>query len=221
MTSSPSPMDSPTVYQDKIWDRLFIALFSRKMANAIGCRPTPGYAGFVALSKQIMRGRTPKEQQAVVGIVLRSLVPAPVLWGIRTLFSPTRWVCESNAWFAANLFEWLVGPCEVQTADIPQADGTVQTQASKVQIKKCRYLEESACVGLCVNLCKVPTQEFFTNEFGIPVTMNPNFDDLSCEMIFGQHATPVEDDDNIQQQPCFVDDCAIASPKAPSCPKVG
>jgi len=130
-------------------------------------------------------------------------------------------VCESNAWFAANLFEWLVGPCEVQTTDIPQVDGSIQTQASKVYIKKCRYLEESACVGLCVNLCKVPTQEFFTQEFGIPVTMNPNFEDLSCEMIFGQHATPVEKDDNIQQQPCFVNDCAIAAAKAPTCPNVG
>lgn len=191
------------------------------MAKAIGIKSIqPGYAGFVKLSKQIMAGRSPRQQQAVVGVVLRSLVPAPILWGIRTLFSPTRWVCESNAWFAANLFEWLVGPCEVQTVDIPQADGSVKTQASQVHIKKCRYLEESACVGLCVNLCKVPTQEFFTQEFGIPVTMNPNFDDLSCEMIFGQHAIPVEEDEKIQQQSCFVDDCAIATPKATTCPNV-
>jgi hypothetical protein len=33
---------------------------------------------------------------------------------------------------------------------------------------------------------KLPTQRFFTDTFGLPLTMNPNFEDLSCEMIFGQ-----------------------------------
>ena len=37
-----------------------------------------------------------------------------------------------------------------------------------------RYLENSGCVGMCVNMCKLPTQEFFTNEFGLPLTMNPS-----------------------------------------------
>lgn len=220
--SSSSPFQPVTDYQDNAFDRIFIGLFSRKIAKAIGAKTIPaGYQGFVALSKQMMLGRTPKQQQEVVGRVLRSLVPGPVLWGIRTFFSPTRWVCESNAWFAANLFEWLVGPCEVTTTDVVQADGKSQTLASNVHIKKCRYLEASACVGLCVNLCKVPTQTFFTKEFGIPVTMTPNFDDLSCDMIFGQVATPVEDDETIQQQPCFINDCAIASSKSPAtCPQV-
>jgi hypothetical protein len=38
----------------------------------------------------------------------------------------------------------------------------------------CRYLEASGCVGMCVNVCKVPTQDFFTKEFGLPLTMNPS-----------------------------------------------
>lgn len=31
-----------------------------------------------------------------------------------------------------------------------------------------------------------PTEEFFAEAFGLPLTMNPKFEDLSCEMIFGQ-----------------------------------
>nr|AFK37308.1 unknown [Lotus japonicus] len=30
-------------------------------------------------------------------------------------------------------------------------------QKSGVHIKKCRYLENSGCVGMCVNMCKTPT----------------------------------------------------------------
>lgn len=35
-----------------------------------------------------------------------------------------------------------------------------------VTIKKCRYLESSGCVGMCTNMCKLPTQRFFTDTFG-------------------------------------------------------
>ena len=44
------------------------------------------------------------------------------------------------------------------------------------------YLAESGCVGMCVNLCKAPVQTFFTEQLGMPLTMSPNFEDLSCEM---------------------------------------
>lgn len=37
-----------------------------------------------------------------------------------------------------------------------------------------RYLEASNCVGLCVNMCKIPTQDFFANSLGVPVTMTPS-----------------------------------------------
>ena len=57
-------------------------------------------------------------------------------------------------------------------------------------------------MGSCVNMCKMPTQTFFTEDFGLPLTMKPNFDDLSCEMIFGQLPPPLEQDE-AYLQPCF------------------
>lgn len=201
---------SSTPYRDSLLDRIFIRLFSRKMAIAVGqSTELSGYDGFVDLSKSIMEGRSSSEQQALVGVVLRSLVPAPVLWAIRTFFSPTRLVCELNAWFATQLFEWLVGPCSVVEAEIPQASGALQSQNSGVHIEKCRYLEKSGCVGMCINMCKLPTQDFFTQEFGIPVTLTPNFEDLSCDMVFGQIPPPLSSE-AVYDQACLVDQCEAA-----------
>ena len=211
------PTITPSEYHDNLIDRLCIWLFSHKMSQASGkTTQVPGYGGFVDLSRQMMQGRTAQQQQVIVEHVLQSLVPAPILWAIRTFFAPTRLVCVLNAWFAARLFEWLVGPCEVTDAEIDLLDGTVRSQPSAVQIEKCRYLAESGCVGMCVNMCKVPTQSFFTEKFGIPLTMKPNFEDLSCTMIFGQIPPPSATDD-ASTQPCLVQQ---GSPRAAACPKL-
>jgi Beta-carotene isomerase D27-like, C-terminal len=218
------PNAVPTVatdeYNDNLIDRIFIWLFARKMSQAIGVvTKVSGYGGVVDLSKQIMQGRNAQQQQVIVNRVLQSIVPAPVLWAIRTFFAPTRLVCVLNAWFAARMFEWLVGPCEVAEAEIDLADGTVRSQPSAVYIKKCRYLADSGCVGMCVNMCKVPTQTFFTDKFGIPLTMTPNFEDLSCKMIFGQiPSDPAVDD--AYNQPCLQLQCPTARQKTTACPKL-
>jgi hypothetical protein len=219
-TLNPPRETEPTVYHDNRFDRLFIWLFKRKMSRAVGyVSPYSGYDGFVDLSTQIMQGRTAQEQQDLVAVVLKSLVPAPVLWLIRQLFSPTRLVCELNAWFATVLFEWLVGPCEVRPVEVPDGQGGGRSQNSQVHIQKCRYLEASRCVGMCVNMCKLPTQKFFTEDFGIPLTMTPNFEDFSCEMVFGEPPPPLETED-AYQQPCLASQCETASSKAAPCPKV-
>ena len=207
-------------YDDNLLDRLFIWLFSRKMAAAVGQdTQRPGYEGFVDLSKKIMQGRSASEQRQVVEQVLNSLVPNVVLRNIRRFFTPTQLVCELNAWFAAQMFEWLVGPCEAIHVDVTLPDGAVRRQKSGVQIQKCRYLEQSQCVGTCVNLCKLPTQEFFTQEFGIPLTLTPDFEDMSCKMVFGQKALPPSQDPAFIE-PCFAGQCNITLPRAKACPKV-
>ncbi|MCY7337704.1 MAG: DUF4033 domain-containing protein, partial [Chamaesiphon sp.] len=76
------------------------------------------------------------------------------------------------------------------------------------------------CVGMCVNMCKVPTQVFFTEKFGIPLTMTPNFEDLSCEMIFGQIA-PTPTTDPAYNQPCLDGQCPTARLTTAPCPKLG
>jgi Beta-carotene isomerase D27-like, C-terminal len=207
-------------YRNNWVDRLFIGLFSRKMAIALGkTTMLRGYDGFVDLSQKIMQGRNATQQKEVVTVVLKSLVPSPVLWIIRTIFSPSKLVCELNAWFATVLFEWLVGPCEVIEVELTDTEGQLSLQKSGVHIKKCRYLEQSGCVGMCINMCKLPTQDFFTQDFGIPLTMTPNFEDLSCDMVFGQ-VPPAIEDEPIYYQPCLMTQCPTAQPRAAACPKV-
>ncbi|WP_017325426.1 DUF4033 domain-containing protein [Synechococcus sp. PCC 7336] len=212
--------DRKTDYDDSPFDQLLIWLLSRRMAETIG-REThlDGYDGFVDLSQKIVQGRNANEQKQVVMGVLRSLVPEVALQAIRTFFSPTQLVCELNAWSATLLFEWLVGPCEVKEVEIAAADGSVRRQKSGVHIKKCRYLEQSQCVGMCVNMCKLPTQDFFYKDFGIPLTMTPNFEDMSCEMAFGQLPAAIEDDPACRE-PCLARKCEIANEQAKSCPKL-
>lgn len=46
-----------------------------------------------------------------------------------------------------------VGPMKTAPAEV---DG--QQQMSAVKIERCRYLAESGCAAMCVNLCKAPVQ---------------------------------------------------------------
>jgi hypothetical protein len=216
LPGSIQPLANQTDYRDSWSDRLLISLFIRKLSQALGEQTSQtGYAGVVDLSRRIMQGRSPAQQQTLVAKVLNSMVPGPVLWFIRRAFSPTQWVCEANAWFAARLFPWLIGPCELVAVEVTGADGKTRIQTSDVHIQKCRYLEASGCVGLCINLCKLPTQQFFTEQFGIPLTLTPNFEDLSCEMVFGQMPPPLETE-AAHHQPCLR---AGADGNVP-CPKV-
>lgn len=87
-----------------------------------------------------------------------------------------------------------------------------------VFLPMCRYLAESNCAGMCVNLCKAPVQTFFTEELGMPLTMKPNFEDYSCEMVFGLTPLPLEQDEALQQ-PCL-QDCSTAPFDKPACHKL-
>lgn len=161
-----------------------------------------------------MVGRSRAQQQEAVREVLLSMLPPGAPEQFKKLFPPTRWACEFNAALTVPFFHWLVGPSEVIEVEV---DGV--KQRSGVLIKKCRYLENSGCVGMCVNMCKIPTQSFFTDEFGLPLTMNPNFEDMSCEMIYGQVPPPVEEDP-VSKQPCYPSLCSISTPSAAICPKI-
>ena len=50
-----------------------------------------------------------------------------------------------------------------------------------VLVERCRYLEQSGCAAVCINSCKVPTQEFFAKNMGLQLTMTPNYEDFSCQ----------------------------------------
>ena len=53
---------------------------------------------------------------------------------------------------------------------------------------------------------------------GMPLYMEPNFEDLSCKMVFGQRPPPL-DQDEVSGQKCFKQ-CALAKMEAKECSKL-
>eukprot|EP00262_Sarcandra_glabra_P018585 TRINITY_DN6721_c0_g1_i4.p1 TRINITY_DN6721_c0_g1~~TRINITY_DN6721_c0_g1_i4.p1 ORF type:complete len:252 (+),score=24.75 TRINITY_DN6721_c0_g1_i4:304-1059(+) len=208
----PAPMGQKTRYNDGLFEKVFMALFARKMGKFASAskggeagrsRFEIDYESFVDVSRSVMKGRSRTQQQQVVREVLLSMLPPGAPAQFRKLFPPTKWAAEFNAALTVPFFHWLVGPSEVVEVEINGVK-----QRSGVHIKKCRYLENSGCVGMCVNMCKLPTQDFFTNEFGLPLTMIPNFEDMSCEMVYGQVPPPFEED-LVSKQPCYANICKL------------
>ncbi|KAL5551523.1 hypothetical protein UlMin_001699 [Ulmus minor] len=227
-SGKPAPFGEKTKYNDGFFEKAFMTLFAWKMekfatpakkAGGIEDEKEKGwfdydYESFVDVSKRVMQGRSRIKQQEVVREVLLSMLPPGAPAQFRKLFPPTKWAAEFNAALTVPFFHWLVGPSEVVEVEV-----NGEKQRSGVLIKKCRYLENSGCVGMCVNMCKIPTQDFFTNEFGLPLTMIPNFEDMSCEMVYGQAPPPFEEDP-VSKQPCFSDICSMANPSSSVCPKL-
>jgi hypothetical protein len=58
----------------------------------------------------------------------------------------------------------------------------------------------------CHDGSQIPTQKFFCETFGIPLTMSPNFEDLSCQCVFGAEPPPLAEDP-CYSQPCFTQQC--------------
>ena len=71
-----------------------------------------------------------------------------------------------------------------------------------LMIKRCRYLEAASCASVCVNTCKLPTQEFFAEDMGVPVKIVPDYETLSCRFEFGVRATE-EDEVEAGNVKCF------------------
>ncbi|GFH08469.1 DUF4033 domain-containing protein, partial [Haematococcus lacustris] len=72
-----------------------------------------------------------------------------------------------------------------------------------VKVERCRYLEQTGCASVCINSCKVPTQEFFATHMGLPLTLTPNYETYECQFAFGKTPLP-QSQDAAFASPCFV-----------------
>ncbi|KAL8252988.1 hypothetical protein R6Q59_036681 [Mikania micrantha] len=188
---------SNTIYQDNWLESIAIAYLSKTVQETAGVKnDTPGYKGIVSVSAAVFREFSSTEQRAFVLKVLEKVVPSFTLFMMR-LMPQSKFTREFSAIFTTVAFRWLVGPSEVRELEF---EG--KKERNVVHIKKCRFLEEANCIGMCTNLCKMPTQEFMKKNFGIPVYMVPNFDDMSCEIIYGQDP-PAQEDDPAFKEPCY------------------
>lgn len=194
MTSQPDvSVDNPSEINDGLFGQLAIQLFRRIMAKEIGwsSRRT-GYDGFVEETRMLLAKAPVEEQQRVVFHTLNTLFQAPYGSSVFRRFFADK--PQLNALITPIFFQWLVGPCATNVPEgYPKLHG--------VHIEKCRFLHESGCKGLCVNMCQQPTQRYFTDVLGLPLRMTPNYEDSSCQMIFGLHPLPIDED------PAVTGDC--------------
>ncbi|KAK7336798.1 hypothetical protein VNO77_17346 [Canavalia gladiata] len=184
-------------YNDNLFDRLAINHLSKSVQAATGVSNNKsGYESLVEAATVAKQKFNPIQQQQVVIEALDRAFPKPILSLIKTLLPPSKFSREYFAAFTTLFFAWLVGPSEVRESEV-----NGRREKNVVYIRKCRFLEETNCVGMCINLCKMPSQSFIKDSLGVPVNMVPNFDDMSCEMIFGQD--PPSTDDPALKQPCY------------------
>eukprot|EP00250_Pteridium_aquilinum_P006040 c16027_g1_i2 orf=111-902(+) len=191
-TYSPTPLDA-----------VFLRLFRNKMAQEAGWdSPKRGYDGLIEIANYLFKkckDRTEAEASSVR--ILRSLFPPFLLPLFRALIAPLfggKPAAILTARVTQATCQWLMGSCSVNTVEIQ--DGT--SLESGVLVERCKYLEESKCAGICIHTCKIPSQTFITDYMGVPLTMEPNFEDFSCQFKFGVEA-PARKDDESLKTPCL------------------
>ncbi|XP_020225065.1 beta-carotene isomerase D27, chloroplastic isoform X3 [Cajanus cajan] len=185
-------------YNDNLFDRLAINHLSKSVQAATGLSNNKsGFESLVEAATVAKHNFDPIQQQEVVIQALHKAFPKPILSFIKTILRPSKLSREYFAVFTTLFFAWLVGPSEVRESEV-----NGRREKNIVYVKKCRFLEETNCVGMCINLCKMPSQKFIKDSLGMSVNMVPNFDDMSCEMIFGQDP-PAQIDDPALKQPCY------------------
>ncbi|KAF5835917.1 hypothetical protein DUNSADRAFT_6674 [Dunaliella salina] len=180
-------------------------LFRSKMVQALGSDvQTEGYQAIIDLTRQL-NNLKPQETQARTVEILKSLFPSWLLPAFKVMFSEPmpEFACKMNAWATALTCEWLMGPLKVNDVEV---DGGKVGVSQGVEVQRCRYLEEAGCTSICVNSCKVPTQTFFAQEMGLPLTMTPNYETYSCQFSFGATPPPQSED------PAFTASCYSQCP---------
>jgi Beta-carotene isomerase D27-like, C-terminal len=181
----PGPTSPPPDYSNidtQPHNRLFMRLFSNRLAEELGVPVPADKVNYDSVMAQVnglatRAGGRPELLTGAAIRVLNSLFPPWLPPAFAAMFSKplpsfAAWI---NAIVTVLVTQWLMGPSRMAN------DGT-----NTVEIERCRYLEESGCVGTCLNSCKRPTERFFAQSMGLPLYIEPNFDDLYVSVcVFG------------------------------------
>lgn len=188
----------------KTLDTLFLKIFRSKMAEKVGVDsslPKDDYQGLMELASAMNSRYSDRTKvQKIAQEILRSLFPSWLPGQYAILFSKPfpEFSARMNAWATKVGGTWLMGECEVNDVEI---NGKIYKDQGLL-VKRCRFLEESGCASVCVNACKIPTQNFFIEDMGLPLTMTPDYESHECQFSFGRLPTPQEEID-AKSTPCL------------------
>ncbi|KAH0461747.1 hypothetical protein IEQ34_009322 [Dendrobium chrysotoxum] len=196
-------VEANSEYKPGFVNHLLLNLFRKKMVEEVGWDSEKlGYDGLIEIVNRLMlKGRSNLETEQSAVRILKSLFPPLILVLFKMLVAPigggrlaSMMVARVTAWSC----QWLMGASSVNSIDLP--DGS--SCSSGVFVERCKYLEESKCIGICINTCKLPTQTFFKDCMGIPLYMEPKFSDYSCQFNFGVPPPP-RSSDSALHEPCL------------------
>lgn len=185
-----------------------------------GDNATPGFDGLMDLVRVVNdMGGTAEDLQLRARGVFEGLLPALNLGWVGPIWKnqvqpsfPTWATSFAFVQVFRNLFPWLMGPMEGEDfveVKVPRALRSVLfflpesvQLAQTVKAERCRFLEGTQCASVCVNTCKVPSQTWLGADFGMPVHVEPNYEDFSCRWHFGVQPPPLHEDEAVMS-PCF------------------
>ncbi|KAL7564126.1 hypothetical protein ACA910_021101 [Epithemia clementina (nom. ined.)] len=200
-------------YKDSILDILLLQIFRKLVTQHTGgvTSDKDGIEGLLEQGRTFMlqKGQTPEAQHQMVYNTLKDLM-TPVLPPFYRVFMSgivpnlnSPWDGKQmGPWFYApfltsfvtpTFFGFLVGPSRPNR----RRDGAL----GGLVVEKCKFLQESGCKGLCLHQCKLPAQQFFAEELGLPLTVTPNFVTQECQWSFGEEPLPPSKD------PSFPEGC--------------
>lgn len=200
-------------------DNILMSTFRTKLSerldrsdNSIRIKDSPlatnDFKGIIELTTTMNSQYTNRTQiQEIARDVLVSLFPTFILDRYPTWFANPfpEFSAKMCAWATVVGGTWLMGECAVN--DIPDmVEGNGNGGDGKNQgvlVKRCRFLEEAQCASMCVNSCKVPTQNFFRKNMGLPLTMTPDYETGECQFAFGK--VPTEEEERLAKDtPCLM-----------------
>ena len=193
-------------YEDNLLDKVLLSIFRKLVTKNTG-GVTSNKDGIEGLLEQgrtymLQEGQTPEAQHKMVSDTLGGLM-TPVLPPFYRIFmsgivpklgtdydgkqiGPWFYAPFLTSFVTPTFFGFLVGPSKPNRRKDGQLGGLV--------VEKCKFLQESGCKGLCLHQCKLPAQQFFQDELGLPLTVSPNFVTQECQWSFGEKPLPPDQD---------------------------
>jgi len=205
---------------------LLTALIRKLLVAEVGAdvdpRPCTNFDALMTPVRAVNdRPGTAADVQAAARRVFQGILPGlglgwvPAAW--RKLIAPTfpPWLLHFSFYVVfSTLFPWLMGPLHPAEHVIVRAPPQLHSLLRSLRLprlwrvpqavkaERCRFLEAAQCASVCVNSCKVPTQNWLGDDFGLKLHIQPNYTDYSCTWSFGKEAPPLEKDDALNV-PCF------------------
>ena len=193
-------------------DTLFLVVFRRALAQHTdgpdSTRPWTDFRGITELAARLNQQHKTNQTHIhwAARQTLQSLFPSWMPSQYAKLFSKPfpGFAARMNAWATYVAGTWLMGPCQVNDIILvdPATGDEMIGRRQGLLVERCRFLEESQCASVCVNSCKIPTQDFFLHDMGLPLTMEPNYETFECQFSFGKLPT-VETELLATSTPCL------------------